>query len=58
MAAAGVITKRVYARLTTDLHRQLRIQAVNEGRSVQDIVTDLVITYLSKSNGRGRRRRA
>ena len=41
--------KVLYAPVSGELHRSVRIQAFEEGRSVAKLVTEAVEEYLSKS---------
>ena len=39
-------------RLSVDLHRQLKIQAVQEGRPIADLLSDAIELYLSQRRKR------
>jgi predicted DNA-binding protein len=42
-------------RLSVDLHRQLKIQAVQEGRPIADLLSDAIELYLSQRRKRNER---
>lgn len=42
-------TKMLGARIPPELHRELRIRAIHEGRSVAELVEDAVRMYLAQT---------
>ena len=42
-------TVKTTVRLPKELHRRLKLKAVEEGRSIADLLTDAVEFYLSRS---------
>ena len=54
---AKVETKKVATRVSVELWRKIQYRALDEGRSVQDIVGDALVAYLKRPRSKRERQR-